>query len=118
MNVRYHLSEKFRHIDELIENETAHFEDVEGAAIRYAHRGAKISQQRWKEITELGIKTDYKIRALKLLKDVLQNHFVVSNADKDKTFFTDKIREEALLQLEKEQNYEGCAIVLQFINEF
>jgi hypothetical protein len=118
MNVRYHISEKLRQIEELIENENAHFEDVEGAAIHYAHQGAKISQQRWQEITELGIKTGYKVHALNLLKDALNRHFILSNSDKDRDFFIEKIRTEVLPVLEQKENYEGCAIVVQFMNEF
>ena len=118
MNVRYYISDKLRQIDETIENEKAHFEDVEGAAIRYAHQGAKISSQRWSEITDLGIKTDNKVDALRLIKDVLRNHFVVANSDKNKDFFKDKIRTEVLPKLEQKENYEGCLVVLQFIEDF
>jgi hypothetical protein len=118
MNVRYYISDKLRQIDETIENEKAYFEDVEGLAIRYAHQGAKISRQRWTEITNLGITTDHKVEALRLIKDVLYNHFVVANSDKNKDFFKDKIRTEVLPVLEQKENYEGCLAVLQFIQDF
>jgi hypothetical protein len=118
MNVRYYVSDKLRQIDETIENEKAYFEDVEGAAIRYAHQGAKISRERWIEIANLGLKTDHKVDALQLIKDVLRNHFVVANSDKNKDFFKDKIRTEVLPELEQKENYEGCLVVLQFINDF
>ncbi len=118
MNVRYYISDKLRQIDVIIENEEAHFEDVEGMAIRYAHQGAKISRQRWTEITNLGIKTDLKVHALRLIKDVLRKHFVLANSDKNKDFFKDKIRAEVLPELEQKENYEGCLVVLQFIQDF
>jgi hypothetical protein len=118
MSIRYVIDHKLKVVDSLINELQEDFAETEESFVHFANHGAVISKKRWEEIDALEILTSRKVEAFKLLRQVLKNHFVLGNSDKDKDFFKDKIRTEVLPELEQQENYEGCLAVLQFIQNF
>ncbi len=118
MSIRYVIDKKLKDVDALIRDIQDDYKETEECTIHFANHGSIISQERWEEIDALELLADRKVEALQLLRDVLRKHFVVGNSDKHKDFFIEKIRTEVLPVLEYNENYEGCVLVVQFINEF
>ncbi len=118
MSIRYVIDQKLKVVDSLINDLQEDYAETEGSLVHFANRGAVISKKEWEEINALEMLTNRKVEAFKLLRVVLKKHFVLGNSDKNKDFFKDKIRTEVLPELEQQENYEGCATVLEFINDF
>ena len=119
--MKWYLDWIFREINEKLtecDYELEGVEDEFGLARRYAQQGARIKQERWHSIFEKQRKIDNKIYVFKLLKSTLYKYYSPFNSDKEKTFYRKIINEEILEKLAKTENFEGCALVEQFMEKF
>lgn len=119
--MKWYVDLIFRAIDKTvheIDHELASVLDEEASASRYARQGAIISDERWASIEKRQRELDNQKMVLQLLKSTLFKHHIPRNSNKDKVFYQKIIEEDVLKVLESHENFEGCAFVQKFMQEF
>ncbi len=92
-------------------------EDEEETACHYAKQGAIISEERWKDIENRKANYENQKICLKFLKTKLWVHHNPGNSYKKEGFYLEIINKEVIQKLCDEENYQGCALIRDFMDE-
>ena len=101
-----------------LEDKLEEIDNEELRAVRIARQGAPISEHKWRSFKDRRGAIENHEKVLEFLKSRLHFHHRPKNSVKPKDFYHQIIQTEVMDKLIREENYEGCIIVEEFMQPF